>query len=108
MQDAKVLSFGDQTARTYPTVKRLYQHAKQETSALHIFLQRTTDCLVCKQSRIPVVDRYEFLDYHSLLSLAESCENSDVPDVTLSTTLLSVSQLGELILYVTLKSHSLS
>ena len=90
-----VLLFGDQVAEIHPSLLKLYRLSKRSTF-LSIFLQSSTDVL---QSAVPTLAASErlYFSFRTLLDLSESHLQSSYRHSAVSTVLLSVTQLGWLL-----------
>lgn len=100
MESATVLLFGDQLASKTSAVARLYDIAKTRPS-LQSFLRNATDVVQCLVQDLYPCERKlygDFADIRDLTSLHESAKHLNE---AVGTTLITIIQLGELLLCVT-------
>ena len=90
-----VLLFGDQVTDVHPSILKLYQLSKHSTF-LAIFLQSSTDVLLSAVASLPPAERLYF-SFRTLLELSESHLHNNYKHSAVSTVLLSVTQLGWLL-----------
>lgn len=94
----RILLFGDQTVDVHPEIKHLFQESKRSLK-LQSFLQNACDVLHVELEKLNTIERERFQIFHSILDLAELHKHGDL-DIVISTTLLTIVQLGSLILSV--------
>lgn len=90
-----VLLFGDQAADIYPSLLKLF-HLSKRSTFLSIFLQSSTDVLQSAVASLAPSERLYF-QFQTLLDLSESHLPSPYRHSAVSTVLLSVTQLGWLL-----------
>lgn len=99
MQSTTVLLFGDQLASKTSAVARLYEIAKTRPS-LHAFLREATDVVQCLRHEVYPCERQlygDFADIHELTTRHEAAEHLNE---AVGTTLITIIQLGELLVFV--------
>ncbi|MCJ1396229.1 hypothetical protein MMC18_009118 [Xylographa bjoerkii] len=99
MAPQHVLVFGDQTVEKLPSIQNLIKLSRTSAS-LRRFLQAATDVVQIETTLVTLKERQPFGSFDNLLSLAEYNAKQDEPDEVVSTVLMCVERLGELILYV--------
>ena len=95
----EIILFGDQVADIHPSLLKLYRLSKRSTF-LTIFLQSSTDVLLSAVACLAPSERLHF-SFRTLLELSESHLRSSCKHSAVSTVLLSVTQLGWLLVYAT-------
>lgn len=93
----EVLLFGDQTGDPYADILGLFRHSKK-SQLLRKFLQNTSDALQHEISGLLPSERVRFVSFDSVLDLAEVHSKNGVKDAAVSTVLLCVAQLGNLLM----------
>lgn len=98
----RVLLFGDQTVQTKAAIQSLIQHSKN-SELLQTFLVDAEDVIRIKVAQLENSDKKRFDGFLSLVGLAERHDASEFPDDIRATALITIAQLGELILYVSVR-----
>lgn len=96
---ATVLLFGDQLASKASAVARLYDFAKTRPS-LHAFLRDATDVVQCLRQDLPPCERQLYGDFADIRDLTCRHESAEHLNEAVGTTLITIIQLGELLLCV--------
>lgn len=99
MQSATVLLFGDQLASKASAVARLYDVAKTRPS-LHAFLRDATDVVQCLRQDLHPCERQLYGDFADIRDLTSRHESAEHLNEAVGTTLITIVQLGELLLCV--------
>ena len=94
-----LLLFGDQTAENVPSIRRLSRVSKA-SPLLQRFLREATDVVQTEVSKLSLHRRSAFSAFDSLVNLAEKHAKQDFPDDVVSTALITIIRLGDLILLV--------
>ena len=97
MASQRLLLFGDQMLDNLPVIRTLIYRSRR-SPLLQRFLQQATDAI---QFEVSKLDRYEqevFLDFETLLSLAEQNAKLGRPNEIVNSTLICIARLGHLIL----------
>ncbi|KAJ4422359.1 Type I Iterative PKS [Gnomoniopsis sp. IMI 355080] len=97
MEPATVLLFGDQLASKTSAVARLYDIAKTRPS-LHAFLRDATDVVQCLRQDLYPFERDLYGDFADIRELTGRHESADHLNEAVGTTLITIIQLGELLL----------
>lgn len=103
MQSATVLLFGDQLASKAAAVARLYNIAKTRPT-LHAFLRDATDLVQCLRQDLRPCERRLYGDFTDIRDLTYRHESSEHLNEAVGTTLITIIQLGELLLCVPIES----
>lgn len=99
MQSATVLLFGDQLASKASAVARLYDIAKTRPSLL-AFLRDATDVVQCLRQDLHPWERQLYGDFADIRDLTCRHESAEHLSEAVGTTLITIIQLGELLLCV--------
>ena len=99
MAPQHVLVFGDQTVEKLPSIQNLVQLSRTSPS-LRRFLQEATDVVQSETAKVSLTERRSFGSFDNILALAEHNTNQDEPDEVVSTVIMCIERLGELILLV--------
>lgn len=94
-----LLLFGDQTAEKLPSMRRLARVSKT-SPLLQRFFREATDVIQTEVAKLSLHRRNAFLAFDNLLDLAERHARQDFPDDVVSTALITIIRLGDLILLV--------
>ena len=92
-----VLVFGDQTVDKLPCIENLVKLSRTSAS-LRRFLQAATDVVQIETTKVTLKERSSFGSFDSILSLAEYNTKQEEPDEVVSTVLMCIERLGELLL----------
>lgn len=99
MESATVLLFGDQLASKTSAVARLYDIAKTRPS-LRAFLRDATDVVQCLRQDLYPCERDLYGDFADIRELTNRHESAKHLNEAVGTTLITIIQLGELLLCV--------
>lgn len=99
MQSATVLLFGDQLASKTSAVARLYEIAKTRPS-LRAFLRDATDVVQCLRQDLHLCERQLYGDFADIRDLSCRHESAEHLNEAVGTTLITIIQLAELLMYV--------
>ncbi|MCJ1403808.1 hypothetical protein MMC11_007031 [Xylographa trunciseda] len=99
MAPQHVLVFGDQTVEKLPSIEALVKLSRA-SSSLRRFIQAATDVVQIETTKVTLQEQRAFGSFDSLLSLAEFNAKQDEPNEVVSTVLMCIERLGELMLYV--------
>ena len=94
-----LLLFGDQTAEKLLAIRRLARVAKT-SPLLQRFLREATDIVQAEVAKLSLHRRHAFSSFDNLVNLAEKHAKQDCPDDVVSTALITIIRLGDLILLV--------
>ena len=94
-----VLVFGDQTVEKLPSIQSLTKLSKSLPS-LRRFLREATDVVQTEIMKVNLIERKPFGFFDNILALAEHNAAQDDPDEVVSTVIMCIERLGELILLV--------
>lgn len=92
-----VILFGDQTVETLSSIRSLIERSNR-SALLHKFLEDATKVVKREVQSLNLAARSRFFSFTNLLDLAERFSNLGHPDDLVATVLITVAQLGELIL----------
>ena len=92
-----LLLFGDQTAEKLPSIRRLTGISKT-SPPLQRFFREVTDLVQTEVAKLGLHRRNAFCAFDSLIDLAEKHAKQDFPDDVVSTALITIIRLGDLIL----------
>ena len=82
-----------------PSIQNLV-HLSRRSPSLRRFLQEATDVVQTETAKVTPTERKAFGSFHSILALAEYSVAQDEPDEVVSTVLMCIERLGEMILLV--------
>lgn len=94
-----LLLFGDQTAEKLLAIRRLTRVSKT-SPLLQRFLREATDVVQNEVAKLSLHRRNAFFGFDSLVSLAEKHAKQECQDDVVSTALITIVRLGDLILSV--------
>ena len=94
-----LLLFGDQTAEKLISIRRLARVSKN-SPLLQRFLREATDVVQAEVAKLSLHRRKAFFAFDSLVNLAEKHAKQECPDDVVSTALITIIRLGDLILSV--------
>lgn len=94
-----LLLFGDQTAEKLLAIRRLARVSKS-SPLLQRFLREATDVVQNEVAKLSLHRRNAFFAFDTLVNLAEKHAKQDCPDDVVSTALITIIRLGDLILSV--------
>ena len=94
-----LLLFGDQTSEKLPSVRRLTRVSKK-SPLLQRFFRDATDIVQTEVAKLSIDRRNAFLAFDSWVNLAERHAEQEYPDDVVSTVLITIIRLGDLILLV--------
>lgn len=97
MASQRLLLFGDQMLDNLPLIRCLV-HRSRRSPLLQRFLAQATDVIQFEVSKLDPYEQESFLDFETLLSLAEKSANLRPPNEMINTTLICIARLGYLIL----------
>lgn len=92
-----ILLFGDQSVETLSGIEALVRISKTNPMAKR-FLQEATDVIQLEFSRLNSQEHGWDKPFASLLDLAEDNNSSSCPNTIISTVLMTVGRLGQLIM----------
>jgi FtsZ-binding cell division protein ZapB len=92
-----ILLFGDQSVETLSGIQALVRNSKKSPMARR-FLQEATDVIQLESSRLNSQEHGWDKPFDSLLGLAEDNNASSGPNTIVSTVLMCVGRLGQLIM----------
>ena len=99
MSSQTLLLFGDQTAERLPSIRRLTRICKT-SPLLQRFFREATDVVQTEVAKLSLHRRNAFCAFDSLIDLAEKQAKQEFPDDVVSTALITIIRLGDLILSV--------
>ena len=99
MASQVLLLFGDQTSEKLLAIRRLARVAKT-SPPLQRFLREATDVVQTEVAKLSLQRRNAFTAFDSLVSLAEKHAKQECPDDVISTALITIIRLGDLMLLV--------
>ena len=96
--------FGDQLASKTLAVDRLYELAKT-SPRLQAFLREATDVLQClREEYLKPSERHLYGDFNDIRDLCRRHEANEHVNEAVGTTLITIIQVGEVLLYVSIHS----
>lgn len=99
MTSQVLLLFGDQTAEKLLSIQRLTRVAKT-SPLLQRFLREATDVVQAEVGKLSLERRNAFFAFDNLINLAEKHAKQDCPDDVISTALITIIRLGDLVMLV--------
>lgn len=99
MTSQTLLLFGDQTAEKLLSIRRLARVSKN-SPLLQRFLREASDVVQTEVAKLSLHRRNAFFAFDSLVNLAERHAKQEFPDDVVSTALITIIRLGDLILLV--------
>ena len=97
MASQRLFLFGDQTIEKLSPIRKLMRVSKR-SPLLRRFLREATDVVHVESSKLAPYERSKFFESDSLLTIAEENTKLAEADEVISTSLMCIARLGELIM----------